>query len=114
MLLPREELLQLAWKTDVNIHFSKLFDTWLVNWYDYHLFHRMFKYFDNDIIFVTTNEDRNPIYRLTFVGPKLKELFKLWNWYIKILFKNDEAYFYNWLENISKLWKDIVLVEKIK
>lgn len=115
MLLTKEELLNYAWETNANVHFSKLFDTSLVNWYDYHLFHKMFKNFDNEIMFISTNESRHPVYKLLFFNPlKLKELFKLWNWYIKLLFKNDEVYLYLWIDNISKLGKDVVSVERIK
>ena len=109
MLIPPPELKNLWWN-----HFSKLFDTWVVNWYDFRLFHKKFKKFDNTIVFVSTNEERNPIYRLVFPAQKLKELFDLWNGYIHLLFKNDEVYLYLWVDNITKLWQDTVLVEKIR
>lgn len=109
MLITPPELKQLWWN-----HFSKLFDTWVLNWYDFRMFHKKFKNFDDEIVFISTNEERNPIYKLKFIGYKLKELFNSWNWYIKILFKNDEAYLYKKKDSISKLWNDTVLVEKIK
>jgi hypothetical protein len=39
------------------------------------MFHKKFKNFDDEIVFISTNEERNPIYKLKFIGYKLKELF---------------------------------------
>ena len=108
MLIPKKDLKLLWWN-----HFSKLFDTWVLNWYDFRMFHKKFKNFDDKIIFISTNERKYPIYRLTFTAKKLNELFGLWKGYIKILFKNDEAYLYLSKDNIIKLWKDVVLVENL-
>lgn len=109
MLLSKHDLKALWWN-----HFSKLFDTWVLNWYDFRIFHKQFKKFDDKIVFISTNKKLNPVYKLSFCsGQKLKELFKLWNGYIRILFKNNEAYLYLSRDNIIKLWDDVVLVENL-
>lgn len=108
MFLSKKDLKLLGWN-----HFSKLFDTWVLNWYEFMLFHKIFKKFDDNIVFISANEKLNPVYRLTFTAEKLKELFGLWKGYIKILFKNDEAYLYLSRDNIIKLWNDVVLVENL-
>lgn len=109
MLLSIEELKNLWWN-----HFSKLFDTWVLNWYDFRMFHKKFKNFNDKIIFISTNEKRYPIYRLTFTAEKLKELFENWNNYIKILFKNDKAYIYHREGNVVDLWSGFAVVERLK
>ena len=106
MLLKKDELMNLAKAREHDeVHQSRLFDyKW--NQYDHRLFHKKYAFkIDGwgSVIIISTNEDRNPIYRLEIPCQKFKNLAEMshkkdWtdNDYIKIFFKNNKAFWCCW------------------
>ena len=121
MLLRKDELLNLARASEQDeVHQSRLFDyKWMG--YDYRLFHKKYAFKIDwwwSVIIISTNEDRDPVYRLVIPCLKFKELAEIAHkkdWtdseYIKILFKDNKAFWVCWDKDLLPISEYLTVLQ---